>query len=177
MSNWREEKMWSDRFIPEIKGLLGGYLIGEPAHEEDALRNTDLIVLKLETVRVACRVRRFKYLARYGNQFTIRSSLPSGGKTELTKIIQGWGDYLFYGFSDEPEESIAQWSLISLNVFRLWFARFLARNNGQPPGMPKDNSDGWSKFLAFNLTDMPSGGIVAARGAGHAFLKGAHYEL
>ena len=60
--------------------------------KEDAERNTDLIVLKLDAVRIACRVRNHEYITRYGDEFTIRAERPSGVKTELAKIIDGWGD-------------------------------------------------------------------------------------
>ena len=66
MSNWEQDKRWSDRFLPEIKRILGEHLIAEPPVEEDAERNTDLIVLRLDAVRIACRVRKFQYLALYG---------------------------------------------------------------------------------------------------------------
>src|SRR4030042_5530071 len=107
-NGWGRDKQWSDRFIPEIKGILGQYLIGE-AKEEDQERNTDLIVLKMEVVRVACRIRKYEYIIKYGDEFTIRSSRPSGAKTELTKILEGWGNYLFYGFSNEHENQLYKW--------------------------------------------------------------------
>ena len=44
MSNWKNDKRWSDRFLPEIKGIIGTHLITEPPYEEDAERNTDLMV-------------------------------------------------------------------------------------------------------------------------------------
>ena len=150
---WQEEKRWSDRFLPEIKRILGELFIGEAPQEEDAERNTDLIVLKLEPLRFACRVRRHGYLARYSDEFTIRASLKSGAKTELTKIIEGWGDYLFYGFSDVEEKLLAKWTIINLSAFRLWYMRKLAA--GIHPGTAQSNHDESSGFIAFALTDMP----------------------
>ena len=102
MSEWQKDKRWSDRFLPEIKRILGEHLISEPPIEEDAERNTDLMVLRLDAVRIGCRVRKYEYLKQYGDEFTIRAGRPTGAKTELTKIIEGWGNYFFYGFSDEP---------------------------------------------------------------------------
>ena len=61
MANWENDKRWSDKFLPEIKMILGLHLIGEPPIEEDCERNTDLIVLKMEPVRIACRIRKYKY--------------------------------------------------------------------------------------------------------------------
>src|SRR3990167_9164949 len=90
---------WQRACLPEMKRIVGECLIGEAPLEEDARRNTDLIVLRLEAVRVGCRVRRAIYLARYGHEFTIRQDRPSGAQSELEKIVAGWGDYLLYGFA------------------------------------------------------------------------------
>lgn len=156
MSTWDEDKKWSDRFLPVIKQVLGFYLIGEPPVEEDQERNTDLIVLKMNTVRVACRIRRFKYFQHYPNEFTIRTSRPSGNKTELTKIIEGWGDYLFYGFCDHQEQNIYSYFLGDLSVFRSWFASStVLLNNGQTPGLDKRNFDNSSAFKTFNVNSLP----------------------
>jgi len=153
MTTWKENKRWSDRFLPEIKRILGERFIGEPPYEEDAEHNTDLIVLKLEPLRFGCRVRRNQYVDRYGDEFTIRAGRPSGAKTELTKIIEGWGDYLFYGFSDSEEKTLAQWAIIDLKVFRAWHSRQLYI--GEHPGIGNANVDGSSSFIAFKLSEMP----------------------
>lgn len=155
-NNWEINKQWSDRFLPEIKMILGLHLIGEPPIEEDCERNTDLIVLKMEAVRIACRVRSHKYFQRYPQDITIRSGRPSGAKTELTKIIEGWGDYFFYGFSDEQEQSLVAWRLCDLGAFRLFFNRYIVMNKGEMPGAVKVNKDGSSDFLAFNAAEIPS---------------------
>jgi len=159
MKQWEGDKCWSDRFLPEIKRILGEHLIGEPPLEEDQERNTDLIVLKMEAIRVGCRVRRNEYLKRYPDEFTIRAGRPSGIKTELTKVIEGWGNYFFYGFSDLEEINLLKWSLCDLNVFRLWFNRRLA--TGKMPGFKKENKDNSSSFIAFNFSQLPSEFIIA----------------
>lgn len=163
MNSWKGDKRWSDRFLPQIKGILGQHLIGEPAAEEDAERNTDLIVLRMEAVRIACRVRRAAYLPRYGCEFTIRAGRPSGVKTELAKVIEGWGDYLFYGFADEAEARLSQWALADLRVFRLAYMRRLAgMDAGQVPGMAKANGDGSSSFAVFRWDEFPPGFVIGA---------------
>lgn len=162
MKPWQADKRWSDRFLPEIKSILGRHLISEPPAEEDAERNTDLMVLRLDAVRVACRIRKHRYLERYGHEFTIRAGRPSGTKTELTKIIEGWGDYLFYGICDAEERSLAIWTLGDLKVFRLWYNRKLVSlPAGQIPGIGKNNNDGSSHFLAFEIDKIGSGFVVA----------------
>jgi hypothetical protein len=161
-TNWQRDKRWSDRFLPEIKRILGEHLIGEPPVEEDQERNTDLMVLKMAAVRVGCRVRKHSYLASYGNEFTVRSGRPSGIKTELTKVIEGWGDYFFYGFADQEAAILARWSLCDLKVFRVWFTRQLVKSEkGQIPGFSKKNTDGSSDFRAFCFDDFPPEFIIA----------------
>jgi len=156
--SWESDKKWSDKFLPEIKQIIGEYLVTEPPMEEDAKHNTDLIVLGFNSIRVGCRIRKYKYYPQYPNEFTIRSERPvNGTKTELTKIIEGWGDYFFYGFSDEEERHILYWRIISLNAFRLWFNRKLVENKGELPGKPKENKDSSSNFLAFDVSQMPPG--------------------
>lgn len=161
MKTWEKDKKWSDKFLPEIKRILGEHLIGEPPIEEDQERNTDLIVLKMEAVRIGCRVRKYKYIERYSNEFTIRAGRPSGVKTELTKIIEGWGDYFFYGFSNKQETGLFKWVLCDMDVFRLWFNTKLVQNNGIVPGIKKNNTDNSSFFLAYNVSDLPANFVKA----------------
>lgn len=163
MTGWQSDKAWSDRFLTEIKGILGLYLIGEASADEDQQRNTDLIVLRMEAVRIAVRIRRFKYWLDYPDQFTIRSGRPSGTETELAKILSGWGDYMFYGFADEPESHLHAWMLGDLRVFRLWFQRETLRRKAMP-GIPKPNGDRSSIFHAFRVGEMPPSFLVAAKG-------------
>ena len=153
MDDWKKDKLWSDVFIPEIKQILGTHLIAPAPFDEDAERNTDLIVLKLEAVRIACRIRKNKYLASYGNQFTIRSGRPSGAKTELTKIIEGWGDYFFYGFAAANERHLERWILGRLGALRLYINRQLALN--RRGWEQQKNIDGSSDFVCFEYEKIP----------------------
>ena len=151
---WKADKRWSDRFLPEIKQIIGEHLITEPPQEEDSLHNTDLIVLGFDSIRVGCRIRKYEYFSKYPNDFTIRSERPKNGtRTELSKIIEGWGDYFFYGFSDQTETSLIYWRIISLNKFRLWFNRRLAIDK-ETPGNYKKNGDSSSNFIAFDISKM-----------------------
>jgi len=156
--SWQDEKKWSDRFLPEIKRNLGEFLLTEPPIEEDQLRCTDLTVLKMNAVRIACRVRRFTHLQKYGEEFTIRSRLKSGGDTEISKIISGWGDYIFYGFSNQAETKLEKWFVGDLNVFRLWFNRCLYTN--QKPWVETQNVDGDTSFMAFRVQAVTGSFVV-----------------
>jgi hypothetical protein len=149
-------------FLPHMKQIAGLYLIGEAPFEEDARRATDLIVLRLDAIRIACRVRRPQFEARYGGEFTVRAERGNGTDTELTKIIEGWGDYMLYGFGAEHGPRLSSWVLGDLRVFRRWFNRRLALLPAQrTPGTLMRNGDGSSSFLAFSIADLPENFIVA----------------
>jgi hypothetical protein len=152
---------WQRALIPEIKRVLANYLISEAPVEEDMKRNTDLLVLKLDTIRVACRLRRHEYLRRYSDEFTIRAGRPSGVKTEFAKVISGWGDYIFYGFASEDMTSIDAWLLGDLSEFRYWVNQRLAM--GRTPWMDQENRDGSSNFYAFRVDDLPPSFIVGRK--------------
>jgi hypothetical protein len=169
MIDWQTDKATSDQLLPNIKFILGQYLIGAAPAEEDQQRNTDLIVLNMQPVRVACRIRRFEYLADYRDEFTIRSDRPSGAKTELAKIVEGWGDYLFYGFASPGGGALAFWFLADLLVFRRWYSDAVAAlPAGSLPGTLHHNRDGSSAFRAFELNDLPSDFVIAWGECPHA---------
>lgn len=161
--SWQGDKAWADKFLPEIKRILGEHLITQAPMEEDAEHNTDLIILKLDAIRIACRIRRYGYFEKYRDEFTIRSGRPNGCKTELAKIIEGWGDYFFYGFSNEDESGLLAWFLGDLRIFRLWGMRELARSKGRFPGMEIPNNDGSSVFRSFYICSLPNEFIVAKK--------------
>ncbi|WP_313673253.1 hypothetical protein [Mycolicibacterium sp.] len=154
---------WQQDLLPEVKKACAMHLVAEAPAEEDMRRNTDLIVLRLDAIRVAVRLRRYRYLSEYGHQFTIRTSRDhSKNPIELAKVIQGWGDYMFYGFASKDSKTLARWSLLDLNVFRLWHMRYLVTNRGLMPGDETPNPDGSSSFRAYNISDIGSGFVVAS---------------
>ena len=111
-------RRWSDRFLPHIKQIVGGYLLEAAPDPIDWHQATDLLMLDARDMRIAARVRRPGYATQYPHQFTIRSRLPSGAQTELSKIVNGKGDWLFYGHANASQTAIESWYLIDLNAFR-----------------------------------------------------------
>jgi hypothetical protein len=153
------------RYLGHMKQIVGMHLIREAPAEEDMQHNTDLIVLRLDAIRIACRVRRPKNLSKYGHQFTIRTKRPNGTKTELAKVLEGWGDYNLYGFGAESGDYLTTWVLGDLDIFRLWFQRETVKlPAGRQPGVEQTNPDG-TKFRAFNVAAMPPGFVVASHPA------------
>ena len=143
--------------MTEIKHLIVDLLIKEGSPEEDQKQNTDLLLLNFVSCKISCRVRKFEYL-KFKEEFTIRSKSKTGAETEIQKIIQGFGDFFFYGFADQEEKKICHWRLIDLKRFRLYFARLSFFG---VLGQTKKNNDGSSDFLVFRYSDFPPDLIFA----------------
>ncbi len=160
MSNHREDNAFTRNHYPSIKRALGEALLSEASVEDDILKATDMMpFLKFPAngVRIGIRIRRRQYFQRYGDEFTIRSKRPiSGNKTELAKILEGFGDYIFYGFSADDGHQLYCWTVGCLDAFRRWHAGL----NGSTCWQGQDNADGYSCFRAYKWADIP--GIVVA---------------
>ncbi len=145
-------RQWSDRFLPHIKQIVGGYLLEAAPDPIDWHQATDLLMLDARDMRIAARVRRPGYATQYPHQFTIRSRLPSGAQTELSKIVNGKGDWLFYGHANASQTAIESWYLIDLNAFRAALIRQGAQ--GLTWGN-KCNPDG-TRFTWFDIRSFPA---------------------
>ena len=161
MSSYRDDREWSDRFIPAIRRVVGPLLLEPAPLEMDCSEATDLIVMRARDIRIAARVRRPGYLKSYADQFTIRSRRDNGMTTELRKMIEGWGDWMLYGHANDSETDLATWMVIDLHA---WRAAMIRRRNGSPATGEKPNGDGtWFRWYDVNTfpSDPP---ILVARG-------------
>jgi hypothetical protein len=118
MNNYESQRAWSDRFIDPIRRLVGQHLLVVTPNMVDMQQAADLMVFTARSLTIAARVRRHEFLARYPTQFTVRSDVPFGYRTEHEKLLDGWGDWMFYGFADPTETAIAAWMLLDLNAWR-----------------------------------------------------------
>lgn len=161
MSHWEEDHAWSALFDRQVKMAIGPHVIGNATVEDDRDRATDL-VLATEKVRIACRIRRWSKQScdKYGEQFTIRSHRNSGAKTELAKILEGWGDMFFYGWGCPQSVRLRDWFLIDLGVFRRWHEDAAERGKSVRAAVVK-NQDG-SSGDAFWIHHLPDGGLIAS---------------
>lgn len=145
MSEFKADYEWQLKFLDRIKEIAGALLVQPATFEMDTREATDLIVLKARELRIACRVRRAAggYVTKYPWEFTVRSHRDSGAMTEMEKIINGWGDWMFYGHAehDEPSAeippSISKWFVIDLESWRT--QRYFGT---APAPKTKDNGDG-----------------------------------
>ena len=133
--NYDQERAFSDSFAPEIERILltqkhllyntydkhgkieADFYMGN--RQQDNYENTDFW-LKSDGfhARVSARIRRFRYWKKYHNDVTFRVSSPIGEKIEWAKMLDGLGDFNFYGFATQDESAIYSWSLLDLTELR-----------------------------------------------------------
>src|SRR5262245_11506720 len=124
---FQQDDTWQAQFLPAIKEIVGPRLLVPADLELDLHQATDLMILHARDKRIACRMRRSKVLEKekWRFQFTIRCQRDRGGDTELQKILNGFGDWMFYGFeSPERQGTICRWHIIDLDAFRTYIARY-----------------------------------------------------
>lgn len=123
--DFKENFAWQERYTDAVRYIVGPLLL-EPADiQRDMTEATDFLVLKARDMRIGCRIRRASengeesFAERYPWEFTIRSRLSNGAKTELAKIREGWGDWLFYGHAEHNQTlGLCRWFVIDLDSFR-----------------------------------------------------------
>lgn len=149
------DRRWSDAFIPAIKKIVGPLLLEESSFEVDTQQAADLVVMNARDKTIACRVRRCGYADRYGYEFTIRAKRDTGAKTELEKIVDGFGDWMFYGHAAEDGMNVSRWMVISLPALRAAIIR------KQAVPIKQSNGDG-THFVAFDVRALPESCLVSA---------------
>lgn len=162
MNFYSHNRHWSDQYLPEIKRIVGAHLIQEAPNELDWHQATDLLMFDARDTRIAARVRRPGYAERYPHQFTVRTASAGGGDTELKKIVNGHGDWMFYGHAD-ASGGIASWWILDLKAFRAGLIRHA--HSGYPILYgDKQNADG-TRFKWFDIRSFPpEPPLVVARG-------------
>lgn len=159
---------WQQRFRGHYAELaLGAVRVAVASWDDDARRNTDMMIGTLGNgQRIACRARRRLMpdgtanlrLAQYLRQITIRLSRPTGAETEMSKLRQGWGDFMLYGFEAEPDaDRLHPWALLNLALLREYFDR-----DGR--WQRRVNRDGSSDFAAIDVADLPLGAVLNSAG-------------
>lgn len=148
---YESDRQWSDRFIPAMRNIIGPHLLEPSSFEVDTKQASDLVVLRARDHMIACRVRRAGYADSYPFEFTVRWMRDSGAKTELDKLIDGWGDWMFYAHANASQIAFDRWWLIDLHSWR----SALIRDKGSIVYHKKSNGDG-TYFLSFDLRSFPA---------------------
>ncbi len=158
MNCYLRNRNWSDAFLPEIQCIVGRYLLDTAPDYHDMHKATDLMMLNAMDKRIAVRVRRYGNAHIYPYQFTIRAKVASGAKTELAKIVEGHGDWMFYGHANQVGDGFSLWWLLDLNAFR----SALIRRDSLPIRCgDKAVGDGTS-FKWFDIRSFPRGLVIAS---------------
>jgi hypothetical protein len=154
MGSYEKDRTWSDQFLPQVRLIVGPLLLMPSDDIKDMREATDLIVLHAKDMRIAVRLRRQGYAGKYPGEFTIRYSRDSGADTELKKIVEGWGDWFFYGHTEN--DLIVEWVLIDLHKLRAVFIRKpdVLRNPDNIISGKRSNNDG-THFIFFNAKKIP----------------------
>jgi len=143
MSDFAHQYAWQEQYINEVVRLIAPYLItvGRPEVDKNEAGDLELAFPRNGTVSVRLRK---PDKARFVGDVTIRSRSANGGRTEISKIIDGFGDYFFYGHVSD-EGRIWFWHLLNLNAVRAAFQRH-GNKLLKRPEVP--NRDG-TRFLVF----------------------------
>ncbi len=153
MNFYARNRRWSDHYLPEIKHIVGRHLLREAPDVLDWHQATDLMLFSARDTRIAARVRRPGYAERYPFEITIRSESAGGAETELSKIVNGKGDWMFYGHAGADGHHLSRWWLIDLCAFRAALIR--QATNGYPIRCgDKRNPDG-TAFKWFDIRSFP----------------------
>jgi len=108
---------WAQTWIPKIAPILGRYAFRESTFEEDTKEATDLIVLRAEGLRVACRVRKPGYVEKYAGEITITTRRETGSPCEWDKLDRA--DWLFYAHATKEnitDEGARLWPYTIIDV-------------------------------------------------------------
>ena len=143
----------TQKYLDEIMRFLGLTVFKQASFIEDTQQNTDIIMIESNRIRYACRIRRFSYYKNYNfrNEFTIRSKTKYNKKTEIDKVLEGWGDFFIYGFENECCNGLQKITVSDLAVFRKVY--------NEKMGSYHNNHDG-TGFLSFRWDEFPSEFIV-----------------
>lgn len=171
--SYTTERTWSDKYLidhlskilPDLYPLLPHtditnkfILTSEAPDYEDQTQATDIVAQmsslldddgSIETITFGMRDRRYNGHSKYLKEFTVRSKTRYNSKTELEKILQGYGDFNLYCWTTNDE--ITDWTLLDLDAFR--FHMQWNRSRLKYTAIP--NHDG-TEFYAFDITSFPS---------------------
>ncbi len=117
MSNFDFEKATRNQVIAILNRHAADVVRFELAtNEQDTKQATDFVV----TTTIGCiavRVRRYKSTGNKYRDLTVRSRAMFGGKTEIDKLREGWGDLYLYCWEDE-KQTLNEYMLLDIGAIR-----------------------------------------------------------
>jgi hypothetical protein len=162
--NYLMQRKWSDLHMPKVKAAIADAIFKPADDHLDMKQATDLVFISptgFPNLHIAVRLRKHTYFERFRNEFTVRCQTRTNCETELSKIMQGRGDLMFYAFLNEQETDFLKYTIGDLQVFREWY-----RDRQAFGGLPASttNKDG-TGFLPVKIHDLPDNFVVAVGGS------------
>jgi len=146
MQNFQQNWDFSQKHMPAIIDILQNNLkqivkIEIASQEDDMKRSTDLKI-KLTTGDVAVRIRR--KASKY-RDLTIRG-FNDGWETEIHKLRKGYADFYLYLWECD-DESVCDWVLVDIGQMRSTGLLYMEKEI-------KMNWDGKTGFISFSLAEL-----------------------
>ena len=165
---FKEDKAWSDSYMNQVRLAMSTHFLQLGSFKEDTEMNTDLRIIDFQSVkggigagRISSRLRHYDPM--YPDNvdiYTMRYSRPSGMKTEFPKVMEGFGDFFFYGIMNRG--ILAVYKIYCLAEFRIWIKQYQKDHNGDLPAIKRNNTDDSSDFLIFEDRDTPKEVILCS---------------
>ena len=134
------------------------YSYMEATEQQDTKQATDAVLVLDAGVSIGVRIRRDNTAWR---DWTVRSQSAGGGKTELSKPIEGYCNFYFYGWTAQGR--IAEWMLLDLDAIRKSGLLLTERKD-------KFNKDGVTAFRIYSFNELQHAKAVRC-----AFVKGKRH--
>jgi len=154
-SDYYTDRSFSDKYISQafdiLRSLPANLFVDfeEASFKADTKEATDVIAIANGRYRIPMRFRRSHKAYR---DLTIRSSRPTGIRTELQKIKGGFGDYYFYGWTEG--DTVIEWMLVDLDKLRASGLLEKSRKEIRSP-------DG-TYFIAINRNELEEHACISA---------------
>lgn len=149
-----------EQFFPIIKTIIVKHydrlLKFEPSTPEQDRKEGYDAILNFKGVHFPVRIREYDYHKQF-HDFTIRSKVSSGLKTELAKLKEGGEGYYFYGYKTKDGTNLQYYYLLDINHF---VSSGVIDN---PTGKSIENPDG-SQFNSYDLGHLDIHDIIIASG-------------
>lgn len=143
-----KRRTWSESYNALVKSILGQVLFTEAPLEIDRYEASDIIYKVSGRGDVGVRIRKPECFEKYRFDVTFRAENGRAKKTEIDKIIDGRGTWMFYAIAAPDNRTFLSWVLLDLNAWRA--ARF--RGEIAPVIENKSNFDG----TGFDVYDLRS---------------------
>ena len=121
--SYESQRKWSDEYHHHVRRILAEtyaqQLFETASDYKDQNEASDLVLMQSKNIDVAVRIRTPGYI-NFQWEFTVRTKTRYDCKTEITKIINGYADCMFYAHAktQNPEDGFAAWMVVDLDEFR-----------------------------------------------------------